>query len=96
MLVILSNIDGIYDGDPSDPSSNLIRQVRPEVDDLSAYVQESKSSHGRGGMHTKCNVALRVAAEGMPVVIANGKREDVLIKIVEGDSSLPCTLFSSL
>ena len=93
MLVILSNIDGVYDGDPSDPSSKVIRQVCPDADDLSGYVQDSKSSHGRGGMHTKCNVALRVAAEGMPVVIANGKREDVLIKIVDGDTSLPCTTF---
>ena len=93
MLVILSNIDGVYDGDPSDPSSNIVRQVRPDADDLSGCVQESKSLHGRGGMHTKCNVALRVAAAGMPVIIANGKREDVLIKIVDGDSSIPCTTF---
>ena len=46
-----------------------------------------------GGMHTKCNVACKVAAEGMPVVIANGKREDVLLRVIDGDVSLPCTRF---
>ena len=93
MLVILSNIDGVYDGDPADPASSLIKEVKPHENDLSGYVKASKSSHGRGGMHTKCSVACRVAAEGMPVVIANGKREDVLIRIVDRDQSLPCTLF---
>ena len=93
MLVILSNIDGIYDGDPSEPSSSLVREVLPEAGDMSEYIQESKSSQGRGGMMTKCSVARRVAAEGMPVVIANGKREDVILRILDGDPQLPCTRF---
>ena len=93
MLVILSNIDGIYDGDPASPESRVIREIRPGFDDVSGYIREQKSSQGRGGMHTKCNVAYKVAAEGMPVVIANGKREDVLLKIIDGDVSLPCTRF---
>ena len=93
MLVILSNIDGIYDGDPASPESRVIREIRPGFDDVSGYIREQKSSQGRGGMHTKCNVAYKVAAEGMPVVIANGKREDVLLKVIDGDVSLPCTRF---
>ena len=60
---------------------------------MSEYIQESKSSQGRGGMMTKCNVARRVAVEGMPVVIANGKREDVILSVVDGDPHLPCTRF---
>jgi glutamate 5-kinase len=93
MLIILSNIDGIYDGDPSLETSSLIREVHPGCDDVSGYIKDSKSSLGRGGMHTKCNVALKVAQGGMPVVIANGKRENVIIRIADADVSLPCTRF---
>ena len=93
MLVILSNIDGVYDGDPSLPESRVISEIRTGADDVSGYIRDQKSSNGRGGMHTKCNVACKVAAEGMPVVIANGKREDVLLKVIDGDVSLPCTRF---
>ena len=93
MLIILSNIDGLYDGDPSDQSSKLIAQVLPEAEDMSDYIQEKMSSAGRGGMMTKCNVARRLAQGGIPVVIANGKRDDVIIRIIDGDDSLPCTKF---
>ena len=93
MLVILSNIDGVYDGGPSLPESRVISEIRTGADDVSGYIRDQKSSNGRGGMHTKCNVACKVAAEGMPVVIANGKREDVLLRVIDGDVSLPCTRF---
>ena len=65
----------------------------PEAEDISDYIQEKKSSAGRGGMMTKCNVARRLAQGGIPVVIANGKRDDVIIRIIDGDDSLPCTKF---
>lgn len=93
MLIILSNIDGLYDGDPSDPSSTLIKEVLPESDDMSCYIQQTRSSAGRGGMMTKCNVARKLAHEGMPVVIANGRRDDVILRILDSDASLPCTRF---
>ena len=96
MLIILSNIDGVYDGDPSDPSSSLIALITPGKDDVEGYIQTSKSSFGRGGMHTKCSVACRVAAAGMPVVIANGKRDNVIVRIIDGDQTLPCTKFQTL
>ena len=93
MLIILSNIDGVYDGDPSSTSSRLIREVLPGYDDMSGYIKDEKSSYGRGGMHTKCGVACKVAEGGMPVVIANGKRDDVILRVVDCDESLPCTRF---
>lgn len=72
-LIILSNIDGIYNGNPSDPSSTVIREIDGSKEDLSEYVQTSKSSFGRGGMLTKCSIAQKVADEGITVIIANGK-----------------------
>ena len=71
-LVILSNIDGIYNGNPSDPDSSVIREIECGKTDLSEYVQTSKSSFGRGGMLTKCHIAQKVADEGIAVIIANG------------------------
>ena len=51
-LIILSNIDGIYNGSPSDPASAVIREIE-HGKDLSNYIQATKSSFGRGGMLTK-------------------------------------------
>lgn len=81
-LIILSNVDGIYNGPPSDPSSAVIRSVSPERD-LNEYVQQEKSGFGRGGMITKCNIARKVADEGIRVIIANGKRENILIDLLK-------------
>lgn len=75
-LIILSNIDGIYDGNPNDPSSRIIPEISAETrTELSKYIQSGKSSFGRGGMLTKCNIARKVAQEGIEVIIANGKRD---------------------
>lgn len=81
-LVILSNIDGIYNGNPSDPASEVIRKVNPN-EDLSKYVSTEKSGHGRGGMVSKCNIALKVAKAGIKVIIANGSRDNILVNLAE-------------
>lgn len=92
MLVILSNVDGIYTGDPSSPESRLLGEVRAD-DDLSSYVTTSKSGFGRGGMGTKCDTARKVAAEGVTVVIARGNRPNVLVDIVERPEEVAHTTF---
>ena len=81
MLVLLSNIDGIYTGNPCDPQSTLIRKVEASTD-LSQYIQTSKSSLGRGGMVSKYSTARRVQHSGIKVIIANGKRDDILIDLI--------------
>lgn len=90
MLVILSNIDGIYDGNPALPGSKVIRTVDRSVADLSDVVVAGKSSFGRGGMLTKSRIALKAAAEGIEVVIANGKKDCILLDVVADPSTL-CT-----
>lgn len=92
-LIILSNIDGIYDGDPSDPASKVIPSISPGQTDLSRYVRSSRSQFGRGGMITKSRIASKVAQEGTEVIIANGKRENILSEIVCGSSDVLCTRF---
>ena len=91
-LVILSNVDGIYTGAPSDPGSQLIARVEPGKD-LSGYVVAAKSGFGRGGMGTKCGIARKVSDEGVAVIIARGDRPRVLVDVIEHPDSVPHTLF---
>lgn len=87
-LVILSNVDGIYDGDPADPSSKVIGLVTPDTD-VSAYVRTGRSSFGRGGMLTKSSIAQKVAQEGIKVMIANGRKDNILVDLfTKPDSTL--------
>ncbi len=91
-LVLLSNIDGIYDGHPDDPASHIIPQVMPGAD-LSQYIKEERSAFGRGGMHSKYTTAQRVQQAGISVIIANGERDNILIDLVQRRSTTPCTEF---
>ncbi len=91
-LIILSNIDGIYNGSPSDPSSSIIREIEQDKD-LTSYIQTSKSSFGRGGMLTKTNIARKVADEGISVIIANGKRDNILVELLKHPKKTICTKF---
>lgn len=91
-LIILSNIDGIYNGSPKDSSSKVIRYVAHDQD-LSSYIQVEKSGFGRGGMITKCAIARKVAQEGIRVYIANGKRDNILLSLIRFPDEAPCTCF---
>ena len=92
ILIILSNVDGIYTGNPADPDSRLIERVLPG-EDVSGNVVASKSGFGRGGMGTKCGIAGKVSEEGVKVIIAKGERRDVLIDLIENPEKVPHTTF---
>ena len=91
-LIIRSNINGIYNGSPADPTSEVIREIG-QGKDLSSYIQASKSSFGRGGMLTKTNIARKVADEGITVIIANGKRDNILVDLIQHPKDTLCTRF---
>lgn len=91
-LIILSNIDGIYNGNPSNPDSHVIREIDSKSKNIEDYIQTSKSSSGRGGMQTKYNIARKIAEEGVEVIIANGCRDEILIDILSGKDTI-CTRF---
>ena len=91
-LVILSNIDGVYDGNPNDASSKVITDIEQQ-NDVSEYIQDGKSSLGRGGMATKYRIARKVASEGIAVIIANGKRDNILLDVVAPERKVPYTMF---
>ena len=93
-LIILSNVDGIFDGDPSLPGSKVIREIRHRAD-WSSVISPGKSMFGRGGMLTKYRIAQKVADEGIPVIIANGTRKNILRDLVANDmdNDVVCTRF---
>ena len=92
-LILLSNINGIYDGHPDDPSSRLIPVVEAGTD-LSQYIKEEKSAFGRGGMHSKYTTAQKVQKTGIRVIIANGERENILVDLIENKQNVPHTEFT--
>ena len=91
-LIILSNVDGIYNGQPGDPGAEVIREIDLSKD-ISANIQATKSAFGRGGMITKYRIARKVANEGIEVIIANGKTENILPLLLEKNSNAICSRF---
>ncbi|UPT67007.1 MAG: glutamate 5-kinase [Sphingobacteriales bacterium JAD_PAG50586_3] len=82
-LVLLTSVDGLYDGAFGSPDAKLISQVDETQTDFSFITQE-KSSFGRGGMVTKSRMASKVARVGITVHVANGKTDDILLQLVKG------------
>lgn len=77
ILILLTNVDGIYSGDPSDPASKVIRKLSAD-ESTENFISEKKSSEGRGGMISKCHTAKTAAEKGIRVIIANGRRDGIL------------------
>jgi glutamate 5-kinase len=82
-LIILSNVDGIYDGDPALPGSKVLPEITG-TSDISTLIQPGRSAFGRGGMLTKYHIARKVSDEGIPVIIANGARPGILTDLAAG------------
>jgi len=86
-LIILTDIDGLYTGHPEAESSDLITNVNPD-DNLDKYIKDSnkKPGEGRGGMGSKLDYAQEAASNNIPTFIANGKRDNTIIDIIDGKS----------
>lgn len=91
-LIILSNVDGIYNGDPGLPGTELITRIDKDSENPEKYISSVKSGFGRGGMSTKCSVARKLATHGIDVFIANGTRDAIISDIVRG-KPVPYTHF---
>ena len=90
MLIILSNSNGICKS--TDPDAEVIPKVLPYDNSWMEYIRTDKSSAGRGGMMSKCNFAESLARDGYPVIIANGKRNNVIIDVLDNPDAI-CTRF---
>lgn len=86
VLIILSTVDGLFDGNPDDDDAKRIDQVTDWSDDLFKLATAATSSGGTGGMESKLQAVKSVVSTGESVVIANGLTDRVLDRIMAGES----------
>ena len=81
-LIILTSVDGVMDGPPDHPDSKVIPEIDPDEKKWLEYILPSRSSFGRGGMHTKFRIAQKATKVGIHTFIANGKRQNIILDIL--------------
>jgi glutamate 5-kinase len=85
LLILLTDIDGLY---TRDPRVRADAQLLPEIERLDGEIEKMAGDIpgplGRGGMSSKIKAARKVTATGVPMVIANGSRPDILRSLMEG------------
>jgi len=86
-LIVLTNVDGIYDGDPALDSSKVIEEISGAALDFSSFVSSGRSHFGRGGMITKSTMAQKTAQLGIAVHIANGTRKNIIPDLLKGKAT---------
>lgn len=86
LYVICSDIEGLYTANPqTDPTAELVRRVERVDAAVVAMAGGAGSKVGTGGMVTKLRAARAMLAAGIPMVICRGKRDHVVVDVVEGD-----------
>ncbi|MDO4797271.1 MAG: glutamate 5-kinase [Coriobacteriales bacterium] len=86
IYVVLSDVAGLYTDDPSvNSQAQLIDEVR-HVDDVAHMAGGSGSDVGTGGMASKVRAAKAMLAAGIPMVVCQGRRPNVLVDVVHGKS----------
>ncbi|XP_052158087.1 delta-1-pyrroline-5-carboxylate synthase 2 [Oryza glaberrima] len=84
LLIMLSDVEGLYSGPPSDPQSKIIHTyVHEQHGKLISFGEKSRV--GRGGMQAKVAAAFTASSKGIPVVIASGFAIDSIIKVMRGE-----------
>ena len=87
LLVLLSDIEGLYTADPrQDETAALIPEVRELTPDILALAGDAGSALGTGGMVTKLKAAGMCMAAGCDMIITNGQRPEDLYRIADGES----------
>ncbi len=89
LLVILSDVEGLYDGDPQVAGSQVIPTVTQIDNSIWSHVRDGandRSRPGKGGMASKLNAAAIATGAGENVIIASGRRPDTLQRILAGET----------
>ena len=85
LLILLSDIDGLYTADPRrDPQARLMPVVEALTPEVMALAGGNGSALGTGGMVTKLRAAKLVTQEGIDMVIANGEQPEIIYQILDG------------
>jgi glutamate 5-kinase len=85
LLVLLTDVDGLYDRHPSRPGATVLEGVEV-IDEQILALASGGNGRGRGGMISKLESARIVVRAGKPVIIANGRTPQVLERIAAGES----------
>jgi len=86
LLVILSDVDGLYDRDPrGNPEARLIHEVARISSDIEAVAGDSSTELGTGGMTTKIKAAKKASLYGVGTAIINGRIPGLLPRLLDGD-----------
>jgi glutamate 5-kinase len=85
LLVILSDVDGLFDGNPRDPNSKVITTVDVLDDSIRSLVCDRASTLSKGGMSSKLEAARIVTAAGENAIIASGHQPGTLTRIMAGE-----------
>ena len=87
LLISLTDIDGLYDKDPREHrDARMICQVDQVNRTIMRYASTIPGFLGTGGMASKINAAKKVSMAGVPMIIANGKKADILKRILSGEA----------
>lgn len=87
LLVLLSDIDGLYDKNPKkNENARLIKTVEKITPEIESYGGSPTSTKGVGGMRTKIEAAKITSMAGCHMVIANSAIDDVVIKVISGEN----------
>lgn len=82
LLIILSDIDGLYDSNPmEDKNAKLINEVE-DLEKVISFAKDSSTASGTGGMITKLNAAEIVNSYGIDMIIAKGNEENILNRLL--------------
>jgi glutamate 5-kinase len=88
LLVLLTDVDGLYTSDPAkDAAAVKLDTVDAITDEIERLVWRSTSAGSVGGMATKLQAAQKAAAAGVPMVIASGRAQGVLARILRGETA---------
>jgi glutamate 5-kinase len=87
LLVLLTDVDGLYTGDPRrDPTARRLETVEAITDDIQQLVFDATSRVSVGGMSTKLQAAQKANASGIPMIIALGSEPFVLQRLIKGEN----------
>ena len=85
LLILLTDVDGLFDRDPSEPGAKFLPLVEEWTPDLMSLVVEKNSQRSRGGMSSKIKAAKTVTQAGGNMIIANGDDPKILTRIFAGE-----------
>jgi glutamate 5-kinase len=83
-LFLLTDVEGLYRADAGLGEKTIISEVLPSAKDIEEHAYIEKSLFGRGGMHTKCRIARKLAGLGITTYILDGRKKDIIINVMNG------------